>query len=181
MTNVAPQKILVASLTSLVFAGLILVAVVLPAEYGWDPLGSGRWLGLMGFAQTDVNPLQSQSLEWLEDSISFELQPFASVEYKYRLEQGATLLYRWQATGEVVADMHSQPDGASEGYAESFARFRARSDQGGFTAPFTGIHGWFWQNRGATPVTIELQVNGFFDYALEMNAGHSFRYEFEAD
>ena len=181
MKPVAPARIVVASLASLVAAGLILVAIVLPAEYGWDPLGSGRWLGLVGFAQTGVNPLQSEASDWREDNISFELQPFASVEYTYRLEQGASLLYRWQATGEVVVDMHSQPDGTAVGYAESFARTRQRSDQGGFTAPFSGIHGWYWQNRGVTPVTIELQVMGFFEYALEINAGHSFRYEFEAD
>jgi hypothetical protein len=181
MKEVTPARIVLASLTSLLLACVILVTIVLPAEYGWDPLGTGRWLGLMGFAETGPNPLQSQALDWREDSISFQLQPFESVEYKYRLAQGASLLYRWQATGDVLADMHSQPDGAAVGYAESFARMRGRSDQGGFTAPFAGVHGWFWQNRGDSPVTIKLQVSGFFEYALEMNAGHSYRYEFEVD
>ncbi|MGI9331427.1 MAG: hypothetical protein ACR2QB_12020 [Gammaproteobacteria bacterium] len=35
-------------------ASLLLVAVVLPAEYGWDPLGSGRLLGLTDMGEIKV-------------------------------------------------------------------------------------------------------------------------------
>ena len=36
---------------------------------------------------------------------------------------------------------------------------------GSFTAPSTGIHGWFWQNKGKKDVHFHLTVAGFFDSA----------------
>jgi hypothetical protein len=39
-------SLLKATLLALVVAGIVLVTMVLPAEYGIDPLGTGRALGL---------------------------------------------------------------------------------------------------------------------------------------
>ncbi len=75
--------------------------------------------------------------------------------------------------------MHSEPDGAAPGYAESFAKSRAESDQGNYIAPFGGIHGWFWQNRGQQNITLKLETSGFYPWAVEMRDGHSFRYHFD--
>ena len=41
------QRIGVAAGAALLVAGLVLVTVVLPAEYGVDPLGTGKRLGLL--------------------------------------------------------------------------------------------------------------------------------------
>ena len=43
---VANERLALASGAALLAAGLILVLVVLPAEYGVDPLGVGRMLGM---------------------------------------------------------------------------------------------------------------------------------------
>jgi hypothetical protein len=172
------RRIVLASSASLLVAILVLVTVVLPAEYGWDPLGTGEALGLMGLAEEGATPLHSQATSWHTDSIEFQLAPFESVEYKYRMEQGAAMLYRWRADGELLSEMHSEPDGAAPGYAETFAKSRAQSDQGNYTAPFPGIHGWFWQNRGQTDITLTLETEGFYPWAVELRAGHEFRYEF---
>ena len=34
-----------------------------------------------------------------------------------------------------------------------------------FTAPTTGIHGWFWENKGKKQVDIHLTTAGFYDSA----------------
>lgn len=175
------RKVLLASTGALLFAALILVTTVLPAEYGWDPLGTGEAMGLLGMAGNGPSPLRQQEQAWQRDSIEFQLAPFEAVEYKYRLEQGDALLYRWEADGELLYEMHSEPDGAAPGYAESFAKFRAESDRGNYTAPFAGIHGWFWQNRGQRNITLQLETSGFYPWAVEMRDGHEFHYEFEAN
>ena len=41
---------------------------------------------------------------------------------------------------------------------------------GSFTAPTTGIHGWFWENKGKKQVQIHLTTSGFYDSA-KMYAG----------
>ncbi len=167
-----------ASLAALLLAALLLVSVILPAEYGWDPLGSGELLGVTGFSESGKNPLQPVSRQLRNDEIVFQLSPFESVEYKYRLEEGASIVFQWQASGEVLSEMHAEPDGAAPGYADSFSKIRSTGNTGTYRPPYAGIHGWFWQNRGSAEVTLRLQVQGFFDHAIEYPDGSSFRYDF---
>ena len=49
-------KILTATLIAAAVAVVILVVAVLPAEYGIDPLGTGKALGLMDLANTTEKP-----------------------------------------------------------------------------------------------------------------------------
>ena len=44
-------KILLATVVAFIVASIILVVAVLPAEYGIDPLGTGKALGLMDLAK----------------------------------------------------------------------------------------------------------------------------------
>ena len=61
------------------------------------------------------------------------------------------MLFSWQATGALDYNLHSAPDGAPPGYAESFdAQVNDRA-HGSYTAPFTGIHGWYWENPTGDP------------------------------
>jgi hypothetical protein len=176
--DVNKRRIVVASLAAVVTAAGLLVTVVLPAEYGWDPLGTGKAMGLSGLSEGQQRALDQQATPWQSDIIEFPLQPFEAVEYKYRLEEGASLLYSWQAEGDVLYEMHAEPDGAAPGYAETFAKTDAAADQGAYKAPYGGIHGWFWQNRGQQAVTIRLQAQGYFSYSVRMADGHVYRREF---
>jgi hypothetical protein len=164
------KRIVMASLAALFTAVLILVLLVLPAEYGLDPLGTGKALGLMELSDGERGALSVQPSAWRQDEINFELIPFESVEYKYRLSAGAGMVYSWQANGEVLAEMHSEPDGAAPGYAETFSKQTVDGDHGTYTAPFDGIHGWYWQNRGSEDVTVTLKASGFFDTAIIMSS-----------
>jgi hypothetical protein len=55
------KKLVTATLVALVVAGAILVAFVLPAEYGIDPLGTGRALGLTELANANAEPPQTST------------------------------------------------------------------------------------------------------------------------
>jgi hypothetical protein len=50
------KTLLTATLTALLVAAAMLVVVVLPAEYGLDPLGTGRLLGLTELASASEKP-----------------------------------------------------------------------------------------------------------------------------
>ena len=165
------KQIALSSLIALLVAALLLVTLVLPAEYGIDPLKTGRVLGLTALRAQQTDVIHQQPIPYLTDSISFVLAPFESIEYKYRLEEGATLLYTWQANGELVFDFHAEPDGSPQGYAESFDQRQSTAEQGSYTAPFPGIHGWFWENRGKTDVRIDLKTVGFYSHAIEFREG----------
>ena len=171
------RRILYASVSALLVAAVLLIALVLPAEYGWDPLGSGAALGLVGMAGDDSDSLRLQSEPWRTDRIVFELQPFEAVEYKYRLTAGSTLLFYWQADDEVMYDMHAEPDGSAPGYSESFSSGRLRVSGGRYSAPFDGVHGWYWQNRSVGVVEVTLETAGFYTGAIEYRDDREFHYE----
>jgi hypothetical protein len=164
-----------ATVAALVIALVVLITVVLPAEYDLDPLGTGALLGLSGLSRTDPSEVTLQQGSLRADRVRFELAPFESVEYKYRMGAGGIVLYAWSASGELVFDFHAEPDGAEPGFAESFAQGRDTARQGSYLAPFPGIHGWFWENRGMETVVVELISTGFYDHAVEFRDGDQIR------
>ncbi|MEM8766736.1 MAG: hypothetical protein AAGE43_04785 [Pseudomonadota bacterium] len=152
-------------------AMILLFTVVLPAEFDRDPLGTGELLGLTGLSRTGPTAVTESNAAHAIDRIRFELAPFESVEYKFRMAADSGLVFSWMATGELVYDMHAEPDGAEEGYAESFQQSRGTEGHGTYLAPFSGIHGWFWENRGDETVFVELHASGFTDRATEFRDG----------
>jgi len=183
---VARERIALAAGTALLVAGLLLVIAVLPAEYGVDPLGIGRKLGLtaMSDVQKGLDAFQAtraagasgaptiapQERPYQHETVEFKLGPRDSIEYKYRLDKGEALLYSWKATGPVNYELHAEPDGAPRGYAESFDKKDSKDGASGtLTAPFSGIHGWFWENQSDKDVTVTLSAAGFY------NMSHEFR------
>lgn len=166
-----PHSLVKATLLAMGVATIILVTVVLPAEYGIDPLGTGERLGLTDLSRAGPSAVSDEPAPYRTDRIRFELAPFESVEYKYRIEQDGGMVFSWSATGEVLFDLHAEPDGGEPGYAESFEQGRDRSRNGTYVAPFPGIHGWFWENRNLEPVELELVSSGFFEHGIEFRDG----------
>ena len=161
----SPRKVAVATLVALLVAVLLLFTVVLPAEYGIDMLGVGAALGLLGLAQEQ--PVALHDDEYRLDEATLRVGPGAWLEYTYRMEAGATMLFSWQATGPLEYNFHSAPDGAPAGYAESFDAQENDRANGAYTAPFTGVHGWYWENMTDAEVTISFWTAGFYSEAHE--------------
>jgi hypothetical protein len=175
--NPSAGRIAAATGVALLVAAVVLVTAVLPAEYGIDLVGTGKLLGLVQLADARPGVLTAQPGEYRVDKIEFVLGPFESVEYKYRIEQGGSMLFSWQSTGQVVAELHSEPDGAPKGYAETFDKQQGTAQHGTYTAPFSGIHGWYWENVDKKDVRIILTTAGFYSKALEFSGGGTFDHE----
>ena len=91
---------------ALVVAAVILVTIVLPAEYAIDPVGTGRWLGLTEIASPTLvpvdiatakgaalapvqnGPLGVYPAEFQFDVFEISLAPYEYVEYKYQHGEG---------------------------------------------------------------------------------------------
>ncbi|MGY8813900.1 MAG: HupE/UreJ family protein [Gammaproteobacteria bacterium] len=100
-----------------------------------------------------------------EDLISITVPARGSIEYKFHLKEGAYFEYTWDTNGvSVFYDFHGEPDGDTTGYFESFKKNTTSQATGSLTAPFEGIHGWYWKNETASPVNIVLMAKG--DYQL---------------
>jgi hypothetical protein len=185
------QRIAVVLGAALLVAGLILVMFILPAEFAVDPLGTGAKLGLLPLGEVgqQVDALNRQAGEaskaggagvivatqdkpFQQESVDFKLAPHEGMEYKYRLDKGEALLYTWNASGPVNYEFHAEPDGAPAGYAQTYEKKSAQLQATGtLTAPFPGIHGWYWENTTDKEVTVTLKSAGFYNLAHEFRNG----------
>ena len=77
------------------------------------------------------------------------------------LKEGDGLVFTWKATGEVALDMHGERTGVKNAWTSYSVESAQKEGSGTFIAPFDGSHGWYWQNRSQTPVTVQVQVAGF--------------------
>jgi hypothetical protein len=182
------HRLAVATGAALLVAGLVLVAFVLPAEYAIDPLGTGAKLGLLdlgltgqqvaaleagkGSAGGGVPILAPQKGGFKQESVTFQLKPHEGIEYKYRLEKGEALLYTWVSSAPMNTEFHAEPDGAPRGYAQSYEKKDGMTGASGtLTAPFPGIHGWYWENTTDQNATVTLASAGYYNLAHEFRTG----------
>ena len=162
-------RIVIATLASATIAVVILFTVILPAELSYDPLGTGKMLGIFGLSKPSTFTTEAGALN--TDQVEYTLAPYGSVEYKYQLQQGSALMFEWQATDLVTSEFHGEPETGPEGYSDTYEVGKFTQRSGVFTAPTTGIHGWFWENRTSADVTVVLKTSGFYSKAYEFRDG----------
>lgn len=169
----------------------ILVAIVLPAEYGIDPTGAGAVLGL-----TEMGEIKSELAEEAErdraldagtgdQSIFLDGLLNLLVGTAYAQESGAwtdtiefTLApgetYELKLTmneGDVAAYRMIVEGGRinfdlhAHGGGQSITYEKGRGStgmEGEIVAAFPGDHGWFWRNRDDQVLTVTLNIRGTY-------------------
>lgn len=159
-------------------AAILLVSVVLPAEYGIDPLRTGRLLGLteMGAMKSaattpdaigeeegeltlDPEPVLAYTLQSGEQTVT--LAAGEGREVKAKMQDGAEFDYEWSTGGPVVHyELHGEPDGGRNGEYTSYEIGSSAGKKGQFRAPFAGTQGWYWRNDTKQPVTVTVKAKG---------------------
>lgn len=178
--NVLPSSrtLLRFTLIALAVAIALLVTTVLPAEFGVDPSGVGRLLGLTEMGQIkrtlaleaaaeDRALREEEAAADAESVLSHDteltLAPNEGKELKLVMAKGATASYRWSVTGGVVNyDMHGDSTNAPKSYHNYTKANGVSADSGSLTAAFDGSHGWFWRNRSASTVILTLRTRGAY-------------------
>lgn len=182
MTEPAPQpaskrKLLIGGGVALVAAAAIVTMFVLPAEYGIDPTGVGKATGVLKIAEPGPSMELQRGMKrtgvltpsdaplppepGASDTFEITLAPFGAIEMKYEIAQGRPMVFHWQASAPVHVDMHAHPFEGGTALTESYLIDDAIQAQSGrYVAPFTGIHGWYWQNRTLNDVTVKIDASG---------------------
>lgn len=175
-------QLLKATAIAAAIAGLLLVVAVLPAEYGIDPTGLGKKLGLIALsaraeptapaaAKTDTPQtiVTRRSAPFRSDTSTLTLKPNEGAEIKAVMQQGDGLVFTWSTDGGPVNfDMHGEPPNAGNSFTSYWKDRNKASASGTFLAPFQGTHGWYWENRGIEPVTVTLKTSGFYEKIKKM-------------
>lgn len=185
-------RLLRSTAIALATAIVLLVVAVLPAEYGVDPTGLGRVLGLTEMGKIKMSLAREAAADeaadaeaqaaaeaeavavptaaatptaasgWTDETI-VPLAPGEGKEVKLVMAKGAVAEFAWAATGGGVNyDMHGDSVNAPNSY-HSYAKANGvEGDSGSVTAAFDGSHGWFWRNRTARPVATTLRTRGAY-------------------
>ncbi|MDO9170107.1 MAG: hypothetical protein Q7U18_13605 [Methylobacter sp.] len=193
MTHINPpvqslKSLIIASAFALLLAVIILLSAVLPAEYGIDPTGMGKMMGLSALsaptkdgnkalaitcpvlppqtinqAAGSTETIQKETLPQWQDSVKIIVPAGEGLEYKFHLVKGATLDYSWTTDGaKLYFDFHGEPKGDKTGFFKSFKESTDNQSNGTLTAPFEGSHGWYWENKTRSPVAIILNTKGSY-------------------
>jgi hypothetical protein len=171
------KAIVKASTFALVVALVILFVAIFPAEYGIDPTGVGKALGLTALntpgSGQNLNLTRSEPQKYAENRVVLQIAPLQGFEYKFLMQEGQMLLYSWQATSELEYEFHGQLEDAPQGEFTSYEKKAGTSASGSLVAPFKGIHGWYWENRNGNTVTITLETAGFYTIKGVVGASNS--------
>jgi hypothetical protein len=111
-------------------------------------------------AQSDGEPQVSPSTT-RSDQLEVVLEPGEAAEVKVAANKGARIGFDWSVHGGVVNyDTHADAPGIDyHGYGKGK---QSAGEAGALVAAFDGKHGWFWRNRGESPVTITLRTEGAY-------------------
>ncbi len=120
-------------------------------------------------AQTD--PTQSVNLDavrvqnsaFRNDEMSLTLEPGKGAEVKAKMLDGAAFMFSWTSGGPVNFDMHGEKPDDGDKFTSYWLDNQKTEGHGRFIAPFTGVHGWYWKNKGTVPVTVTVKVSGYFE------------------
>lgn len=185
------------TIVAAVSAIVILVAVVLPAEYGIDPTGAGRAIGLteMGEIKSQLAEEAEQDRQMLDaqddqssliDSILGLFVGAAHAqtvevwrdEISFTLAPGESAEWKLVMTTEQTAEYRMIVEGGrvnfdlhGHGSGQSVTYERGRGSigsEGAILASFDGEHGWFWRNRDKQDVTVTVLLKGEYS-ALKGN------------
>ncbi|BBU53864.1 transmembrane anchor protein [Mameliella alba] len=181
-------QLLKSTLIAAVSAAVILVCVVLPAEYGIDPTRVGRALGLaeMGEIKTQLaeeaemdrrmNADDDEQSSLLNDIFGIfvgaahaqEAEAWRD-EITFTLEPGESAEWKLAMTKGQTAFFRMTVTGGRvnfdlHGHGDGNITYEkgrgSTGSEGPLVAAFDGDHGWFWRNRDNADVTVTLQLRG---------------------
>lgn len=181
-------KLIKSTILAIAIATIILITVVLPAEYGIDPIGIGEMLGLAKMGEIKVSLAEEAALETdvvenkietaqkikadevvaevknetvgRSDNFTITLEPNQGKEIKVTMVKGESVNYSWYTNGGVANfDTHADSKKLEIKY-HNYEKGKLEKSDGVLEAAFDGNHGWFWRNRTSETMTVTLEVNG---------------------
>ena len=169
------KKLFNSTMLAIGVAAIILITIVLPAEYGIDPTGVGKILGLkkMGdikasLAEKAISDKSGQAkstsaIEYNQSNyisqigeIKISFEPNEGRELKVSMKKGDQINYNWETDGEAIYFAAHTDSGESHDYSEG----TKSSDKGVLKAFCDGRHGWWYKNRTSKAITLTLKIDG---------------------
>jgi hypothetical protein len=168
-----------ATLAAAIVGAVLVVTTVLPAEYGIDPSGIGRVLGLTEMGEMKRSAAAGQRQGWRlsligsahaqapaprNDEVKVTLKPGEAAEVKAFMKVGDEMTWKWSTDGgRLNFEFHGELPNAPDGKFTSYGKGAADKAEGAFKPKFDGTHGWFWRNRTSQTITVTVNASGKYE------------------
>ena len=186
------QQLIKSTVAAAVVAVILLLIAVLPAEYGVDPTGVGKALGLSSMGKMKVSLAQeaaaahiqemaanieqpavsleasapasepAESEKNLSHEMTVSLVPGEATEIKVAMEKRRKVAYEWWSDGGRANYDVHGDSKTLKINYHNYSKGSAQRSEGVIEAAFDGHHGWFWRNRTAKPISITLKTSGSY-------------------
>lgn len=185
------KQLLKSTMLAAIVAVVLLVCVVMPAEYGIDPTGAGKVIGLQRMGEIKVSLAREEAADRAQDKETLDqsatttteakavptqqnhemqvvLAPDEGTEIKLAMAEGGTVKYEWWTDGgKATFDAHADSKALAIDY-HSYSKGSEEKMAGSLEAAFDGSHGWYWRNRTSEPLTITLKTDGMYSTIRHM-------------
>jgi hypothetical protein len=108
----------------------------------------------------------SHAERFKQRSYEIPLKGDEEFEYKALIARGDGLLYNWRVKegSQVYFEFHGEPTEGTwpKDYYESYEKGESTGGAGSMVSPFTGHHGWYWLNLSEKPVTLLVELAGYY-------------------
>ncbi len=164
-----------------IWAVIIFVIIILPAEFWIDPTGFWKLTGLNKLAPNYSE--STKEIEWNEDVTneeivnepSYDFQnfekeysfwPWEDREIKFKMYKGSELNFEWNSSELMYFDQHGEPT-TREG--KEFLPYKTEktgkqdNDTWKIVAEFTWTHGWYWRNLSNNDAVIKVKLSWNFE------------------
>jgi hypothetical protein len=115
------------------------------------------------------NNIRLHDIGYKSETINIKLEKGDRLEYTAIMETGEVLLFDWESDGDVHFDFFASLREDDSGYWTLYSEGDGRKEKGSIVAPYLGQHGWYWKNIDEKPVTIKLNVAGYYDKFIKKN------------
>jgi len=115
--------------------------------------------------------IKIQPAKWKSETIDI-LVPGngGELEYKLGMKKGDGIVYAisygaLEHPGLMVSEFHGHTEKGADGNGDLmyYSKAGGSAQNGSFSAPWDGIHGWYLKNDSQKDVTVKLEVAGFYE------------------
>lgn len=115
--------------------------------------------------------IKVQPARWKSETIDIPVPGNGGeLEYKLQMKKGDGLVYSisygdLEHPGLMISEFHGHTPKDTDGVGDLmfYSKAAGATQNGNFSAPWDGIHGWYLKNDSKKDVTVKLEVAGFYE------------------
>lgn len=143
---------------------LLLIPISLLVSCAQLPEPVNGWIDI----PLSENTFHESTVTYKTGSYEIPVYAYEALEYKLGILEGDTVAYEWSVAManpqllEVEFHGHTDRVGDEPGLLMYYKIHNEGKESGTLKAPFSGIHGWYLNNRSDEDIVVTLNVSGFY-------------------